>query len=43
MNTAMRIEREKHLGAGPYERTPERQAVAKGMPMGSNPRQWLPA
>ena len=30
INTAMRIERQKHLGAGPYERTPERQGYANG-------------
>ncbi len=30
INTAMKIEREKHLGAGPYERTPQRQGYANG-------------
>ena len=30
LNTAMKIEREKHLGAGPYERTPERRGQANG-------------
>jgi transposase-like protein len=30
INTAMKIEREKHLGAGPYERTPERRGRANG-------------
>ena len=30
LNTAMQIERHKHLGAGPYERTPERQGYANG-------------
>ena len=30
LNTAMKIEREKHLGAGPYERTPQRQGRANG-------------
>jgi putative transposase len=30
INTAMKIEREKHLGASPYERTPERQGYANG-------------
>jgi putative transposase len=30
INTAMKMEREKHLGAGPYERTPERQGYANG-------------
>jgi len=30
INTAMRIERQKHLGAGPYERTPERRGYANG-------------
>lgn len=30
LNTAMQIERQKHLGAGPYERTPERQGYANG-------------
>lgn len=30
MNAAMYIERQKHLGAGPYERTPERQGYANG-------------
>ena len=30
LNTAMQIEREKHLGAGPYERTPERRGQANG-------------
>ena len=30
INAAMRIERQKHLGAGPYERTPERQGYANG-------------
>ena len=27
IDEAMRLEREKHLGAGPYERTPERRGV----------------
>jgi putative transposase len=30
INAAMQIERHKHLGAGPYERTPERQGYANG-------------
>ena len=30
LNAAMYIERQKHLGAGPYERTPERQGQANG-------------
>lgn len=30
INAAMRIERQKHLGAGPYERTPERRGYANG-------------
>lgn len=30
LNTAMQIERHKHLGAGPYERTPQRQGYANG-------------
>ena len=30
INTAMRVERQKHLGAGLYERTPERQGYANG-------------
>ena len=30
MNVAMQTERQKHLGAGPYERTPERQGYANG-------------
>ncbi len=30
INTAMQIERQKHLGAGPYERTAERQGHANG-------------
>jgi len=30
INTAMKIERQKHLGAGPYERTPGRQVYANG-------------
>jgi transposase-like protein len=30
MNAAMYMERQKHLGAGPYERTPERQGYANG-------------
>ena len=30
VNTAMQIERQKHLGAGPYERTPDRQGYANG-------------
>ena len=30
LNTAMEIEREKHLGAKPYERTPERRGRANG-------------
>ena len=30
INTAMKVEREKHLGASPYERTPERQGYANG-------------
>jgi putative transposase len=30
INTAMKIERQKRLGAGPYERTPERQGYANG-------------
>ena len=28
LNAAMYIERQKHLGAGPYERTPERRGYA---------------
>jgi transposase-like protein len=30
MNAAMQAERQKHLGAGPYERTPDRQGYANG-------------
>ncbi|MBP6473512.1 MAG: IS256 family transposase [Chloroflexi bacterium] len=30
INSAMQIERQKHLGAGPYERTTERQGYANG-------------
>jgi putative transposase len=30
INTAMQIERQKHIGAGPYERTAERQGYANG-------------
>lgn len=30
INTAMQLERQKHLGAGPYERTVERQGHANG-------------
>lgn len=30
INEAMRLEREQHLGAGPYERTPERKGHANG-------------
>ena len=30
INSAMQIERQKHLGAGPYERTPARRAHANG-------------
>ena len=30
INTAMKVEREKHLKAGSYERTPERQGYANG-------------
>ena len=30
VNAAMYIERQKHIGAGPYERTPERQGQANG-------------
>ena len=30
LNAAMYIERQKHIGAGPYERTPERQGQANG-------------
>lgn len=30
INTAMQIERQKHVGAGPYERTAERQGHANG-------------
>ena len=30
VNTAMQIERQKHLAAGPYERSPERQGHANG-------------
>lgn len=30
LNAAMLLERQKHLGAGPYERTPERSAHANG-------------
>ena len=30
LNAAMLLERQKHLGAGPYERTPERTAHANG-------------
>jgi hypothetical protein len=29
VNAAMQLERQKHLGAGPYERTPERYGYAK--------------
>jgi len=30
INEAMRLEREQHLGAGPYERTTERRGHANG-------------
>ena len=30
LNAAMYIERQKHIGAGPYERTPERQGQSNG-------------
>jgi putative transposase len=30
VNTAMQAERQKHLGAGPYERSPDRQGYANG-------------
>ena len=30
LNTAMKIERERHLGAKPYERTPKRRGRANG-------------
>jgi len=30
INTAMKVERQKHLGADPYERTPERRGRANG-------------
>src|SRR5687768_8156480 len=30
LNTAMLLERQKFIGAGPYQRTPERQAHANG-------------
>ena len=30
LNTAMKMEREKHLGAGPYEGTPQRQGHSNG-------------
>ena len=30
LNAAMYVERQKHIGAGPYERTPERQGRANG-------------
>jgi transposase-like protein len=30
INTAMQIERQRHLGVGPYERSPERQGYANG-------------
>ena len=30
LNAAMYIERQKHIGAGPYERTPERRGHANG-------------
>lgn len=30
VNAAMQAERQKHLGAGPYERTPDRQGYANG-------------
>ncbi len=30
VNAAMRVERQKHLGAGPYERSPERHGYANG-------------
>jgi len=30
INEAMRLEREQHLGAGPYERSPERKGHANG-------------
>ncbi|MBG0786643.1 MAG: IS256 family transposase [Anaerolineaceae bacterium] len=30
INEAMRLEREQHLGAGPYERSPERKGYANG-------------
>jgi transposase-like protein len=30
VNGAMQVERQKHLGVGPYERTPERQGYANG-------------
>ena len=34
LNTAMQIERHKHLGAGPYERTPEPRGYARGLSYG---------
>ena len=30
INSAMQLERQKYLGVGPYERSPERQAHANG-------------
>lgn len=30
INEAMRLEREQHLGVGPYERSPERKGHANG-------------
>ena len=30
INTAMQVERQQHLGVGPYERSAERQAHANG-------------
>ncbi len=44
LNAAMYIERQKHIGAGPYERTPERQGYANGFKPKACPRvrgeQW---
>ena len=36
INTAMQIERQNHLGVGPYERSPERRDHANGY----KPRRW---
>ena len=38
INTAMQLERQKHLGARLYERSPE----GKDMPMATSPRQSIP-